>query len=107
MTSFPLYDKLVREIDDTYNNTLNDYDKEFFNQNIKTFTQTEYELIYVLICVYQQNETSNQDNIGIIPYNGKKLKNGDITFRFDKLPPRLLLVLQQFIRTHIEAQTNN
>jgi len=104
MSNFPLYDTLFNEI--TTNEDISDKEKDKFIKMVKNIDQTGYELIYVLIRVYQL-ENSEDKSTFKLPFGGKYSKE-DIKFDLNELPNKLKHMLYRFVNIHtkkIEEET--
>ena len=103
MSNFPLYDNLFNEI--TTNEDLSDKQKDEFMKLSKTLDVTGYEIIYVLIRVYQLENTEDKSTFKL-PFGGKFLKE-DIKFDLNALPNRLKHMLHKFINIHVKTMEEN
>jgi hypothetical protein len=99
MSNVPLYDNLFNEI--TTNEDLSDKQKDEFMKMVKTLDVTGYEMIYVLIRVYQLENTEDKSTFKL-PFGGKFLKE-DIKFDLNSLPNRLKHMLYKFINIHVKT----
>ena len=104
MSYFPLYDTLFNEI--TTNEDISDKEKEQFIKLVKSLDQIGYELMYVLIRVYQLENTDDKSTFKL-PFGGKYIKD-DIKFDLNELPNKLKHMLVKFVDIHskkIEEET--
>ena len=101
MTSFPLFDNLLK---DAVDKDLNVEEKEKFTEKIKKMDKNGYELLYTLIKIYQVQE--GDPSSFIIPYNGKQLKSG-VRFDLDSFPNRLKQILYKFLNLHLSSMEEN
>ena len=99
MSNFPLYDNLFNDI--TTNEDLSDKQKDEFMKLSKTLDMSGYEIIYVLIRVYQLENTEDKSTFKL-PFGGKFLKE-DIKFDLNALPNRLKHMLYKFIHIHVKT----
>ena len=97
MSTFPLYNQLLSEVDCSTN--LSDEDKNFFIDSVPELTDLEHELIFTLIRSHQVHE--NENIFYILPYNAKHQKKG-MKFDFGKLPRTLQHILVLFIQRHFK-----
>ena len=95
MSNFPLYDNLMKNIDDE-EVTIKEQDK--FMKMIKNFDLDGFEKIYCLIRIYQL-ENSEDKSTFKLPYGGKFVKD-DITFDFNEFPLELKKLLYRFAKMH-------
>jgi hypothetical protein len=96
MNSFPLFDSLYN---DTEDKDLSSSQKKIFMKKMEIIDMNGMELIYALICSFQ--ESNNEGNSFIVPYDGKYIGN-DITFDLDQLPLKLKQIIYKFILMHIK-----
>ena len=96
MSNFPLYDNLFSEVDT--NEDLSIKEKDDFIKMIKDIDQVGCELIYVLIRVYQLENTEDKSTFKL-PFGGKFIKD-DIKFDLNELPNKLKHILYKFINIH-------
>jgi hypothetical protein len=98
--SFPLYDRLSKNINDK---DLTIKQKKFFLETIKTVDSNSKELFYVLI-----KYDSIQNNLPSmnIPFEGTKKINStnsiDITWNLSNIPNKLKQVLLNFLKIHVK-----
>lgn len=95
MSNFPLYDSLIKDIDNE-DFTIKEQDK--FMKLIKNFDDDGYEKIYCLIRVFQL-ENSEDKSTFKLPYGGKFIKQ-DVTFDFNEFPINLKKILYKFAKIH-------
>lgn len=100
MSSFPLYDSLIKDIP---KKDLSVKQKEEFINKIKEIDDTGRDLVYALIQFYFiENKGKCTDNL---PYKGKKVKvkNGkeNITWTFTDFPIKLRQILYKFVLMNI------
>ena len=95
MSNFPLYDSLSLELK---NLDLTTKEKDEFMKLVKNIDADGAERIYVLIRMYQL-ENSDDKSTFKIPYGGKYVKN-DIKFDLNELPNELKQLLYKFIKIH-------
>ncbi|GAF91562.1 unnamed protein product [marine sediment metagenome] len=94
MTQFPLFESIVKELDETKKNKfLTDNEKNDCCLEIKTFDKNSFEILYVLIKTYEVKSTPS--NTCILPYDSKELKTG-IKFDFHNLPATLQQIIYEF-----------
>jgi len=95
MSSFPLFDMILSEIDQN-DNQLTFMDKETLCERVKKFDEEGYELMYALIKCYAVKYT---DDFSSPPFAAKKCKGG---YKFDmtNLPDRLIIILYHFVDKH-------
>lgn len=98
MTSFPLYDNLIREAEDS---ELTVKQKDRFMKLIKDIDDTGSELVYALIRLYQLENCEDKSTFKL-PYSGKFVKH-DIQFNLEKLPLKLQQMLYEFIQIHTKT----
>lgn len=94
--SFPLYDNLNSQIKSP--ETLTVKEKISMIQNIKSFDDDGYELIYTLI-LFHQRTINTYVKLSNIPYNGKIQKQG-MKFDIDNFPVKLQRILFEFTLKH-------
>lgn len=100
MSNFPLYDSLNSKIDDAQSSIdLNIKEKDEFIRLVKKMDNVGYELIYVLIRVYQLENTEDKSTFKL-PFGGKFIKD-DIKFDLNEMPIRLKHILNEFVHMHI------
>ena len=93
MTSFPLYNNIIKQIDKNCEK-LTEEEKKNIIINFKKCSKESHELIYALIRYYQiDNENEVQS---LYPYNAKKLKSG-IKFDLNNIPIKLQKIISKFI----------
>ena len=97
MSNFPLYDTLSNDIIDNPED-LSTKEKDDFLKMVKKIDSNGYEIIYVLIRVYQLENTEDKSTFKL-PFGGKFIKE-DIKFDFDELPNKLKHILYKFINMH-------
>lgn len=95
MSNFPLYDNLLKDLENTPIN------KNKFIKLVKEFDNNGYEIIYALIKFYQckNKNDSNISNISNIPYGGKYNKN-EVKFDYNEFPDNLKKILYKFTIMH-------
>lgn len=103
MSNLPIYDHLMKEIENEEEITLKQQDE--FMKYVKNFDKNGYELIYALIRIYQL-ENSDDKNSVILPYGGKYVKN-EMKFDFNELPINLKKILYKFSLIHIKTMQEN
>jgi hypothetical protein len=102
MVNFPLYDNILKEINDyEIKEDLTIEEKKILLKKIKKLDQNGFNLLYVLIKVFHINNTED-NNVSSIPYEGNIVKN-NIKFDFDKLPIKLKFIIDRFIQLHIKS----
>ena len=104
MSNFPLYDTLFNDVNT--NEDISDKEKEQFIKLVKSLDQIGYELMYVLIRVYQLENTDDKSTFKL-PFGGKYIKD-DIKFDMNELPNKLKHMLLKFVNIHskkIEEET--
>ena len=97
MSNFPLYDTLSNDIIDNPED-LSTKEKDEFLKMVKQIDSNGYEIIYVLIRVYQLENTEDKSTFKL-PFGVKFIKD-DIKFDFDELPNKLKHILYKFIHIH-------
>ena len=95
MSNFPLYDNLLTDISNT---DLTTSQKDEFMKLVKNIDVDGIERIYVLIRMYQL-ENSEDKSTFKIPYGGKFVKN-DIKFDLNELPNELKQLIYKFVKIH-------
>lgn len=95
MSNFPLYESLSSDV---INEDLTIKQKEEYMKLIKNIDLDGAERIYVLIRMYQL-ENSEDKTTFKIPYGGKYVKN-DLKFDLNELPFELKQILYKFILIH-------
>jgi hypothetical protein len=99
MSTFPLYDTLCNDINSKeYEKDLTATLKKNMIKKIESLDQDTIELIYALICHYQE-QFKESDNC-ILPYQGKYTNETDISFDLDLFPNKLKHILLKFINMH-------
>ena len=98
MSNFPLYDNLLNK---TSSSDLTVKQKEEFTKMIKNIDQNGYELIYILIRIFQIENNEDKSTFKL-PYGGKYVKN-DIKFNLEDLPNQLKQILYKFLNIHIKS----
>ena len=98
MSNFPLYDTLSIDLP---NIDITEKQKEDLLKLIKTIDTDGIERIYVLIRMYQL-ENSDDKSTFKIPYGGKYVKN-DIKFDLNDLPNELKQLLYKFVNIHCKT----
>lgn len=98
MSNLPLYDTLIKDLPEE-EITIKQKDK--FMKLIKDIDEYGSELIYVLIRLYQL-ENSDDKSTFKLPYGGKFVKH-DMKFDFNELPNELKHILLKFIQIHIKT----
>lgn len=99
MSTFPLYDTLCNDINGKeYEKDLTATLKKNMIKKIESLDQDTIELIYALICHYQE-QFKETDNC-ILPYQGKYTNETDISFDLDLFPIKLKHILLKFINIH-------
>ena len=102
MVNFPLYDNIIKEINDyEIKEDFTVEEKKILLKKIKKLDQNGFNLLYVLIKVFHINNTED-NNVSSIPYEGNIVKN-NIKFDFDKLPIKLKFIIDRFIQLHIKS----
>jgi hypothetical protein len=104
MSNFPLYDTLFKDVNT--NEDISNKEKEQFIKLVKNLDQLGYELMYVLIRVYQLENTDDKSTFKL-PFGGKYIKD-DIKFDLNELPNKLKHMLVKFVDIHskkIEEET--
>jgi hypothetical protein len=103
MVNFPLYDNILKEINDNEIKVdLTTEQKKMLLKKIKKLNQNGFNLLYVLIKVFDINNNDNDNNISIIPYEGNIVKN-NIKFDLDKLPIKLKIIIEKFVDLHMKS----
>lgn len=97
MSNFPLYDNLFNEVHDM-NEDLTDKQKDEFMKLIKNIDVIGSELIYVLIRIYQLENTEDKSTFKL-PFGGKFIKE-EIKFDLNELPNKLKHMLYKFVNIH-------
>jgi len=95
MISFPLYDTLVKELDEVLE-PLTKSEKDCIITAIKNLDSNGQELLYVLIKVHHLKENEQDYKL---PYGMKSLKLG-IRGDVNQLPLRLQHIINRFIILH-------
>lgn len=100
-SSFPLYDNLIMDLNNT-SVDLKTKEKDEFMSLIKKIDDNTSELVYALIRVYQ---LENNENISTftLPYDGKFIDN-EIKFDLNELPNKLKHILLKFLKMHCSIQ---
>ena len=102
MVNFPLYDNIVKEINNyEIKEDLKVEQKKSLLKKIKKLDQNGFNLLYVLIKVFQINNIED-NNVSSIPYEGNIVKN-NIKFNLDKLPIKLKFIIDKFIQIHTKS----
>jgi hypothetical protein len=102
MSNFPLYDSLVS---DTTHDDITVKQKDEFMKLVKKMDAYGHELLYVLIRVYQI-ENSDDKSTFKTPYGGKFVKT-DLKFDLNELPNQLKQVLFKFAQKHSSSMIEN
>lgn len=102
MSNFPLYDSLLI---DTTHDDLTTKQKDEFIKLVKKIDPAGHELVYVLIRVYQI-ENSEDKSTFKTPYGGKYVKT-DLKFDLNELPNQLRQVLYKFVQIHVKSMNEN
>jgi len=98
--NFPLYDNMLKDLDDSDANTdLSLKQKREFVKTIKMFDTSGKEMIYALIRVHQLKYTKF-DKKDILPFNGKFTKDKHVKFNLEILPIQLKHILYNFSVLH-------
>ena len=94
MSTLPLYDILSTNIKNT---DLTSSQKLKFVNDVKKMRDTEYELIYIIIRLYQTNNSRDEDiyTYKVLPYGGI-IDKKDIKFNLEMLPFCLKQILFKF-----------
>ena len=98
MSNFPLYDTLLK---DTTCDDLTTKEKNDFMDKIKKIDDNGSELIYVLVTMYNL-ENSEDKSTFKIPYGGKYVDN-DLTFNLNDFPFQLKQILYKFLILHMKS----
>ena len=98
MINLPLYDTLIKDLPEE-EITIKQKDK--FMKLIKDIDEYGSELIYVLIRLYQL-ENSDDKSTFKLPYGGKFVKD-DLNFNLNDLPLQLKQILYKFLLLHIKT----
>jgi hypothetical protein len=96
MVNLPLYNSLIKDVENIVPNN------EKFLKLIKDFDTSGYELVYALIRAHQYNTTKDIDDVEIIPYGGKYIKN-EMKFDLNDLPEDLQKILYKFSVMHTQT----
>jgi hypothetical protein len=96
MNSFPLFNRLLTETEKLKETELSTQQKKSFTKKIESINKEGIELIYALICSFQEY---NNEKKTFIPYDGKYIEN-DITFDFEFLPIHLTQIIYKFVLMH-------
>lgn len=104
MTSFPLYDRLVK--DENFKKDLTVEQKEEFMQKIENIDDNGRNLVYALIQFH--NIINKDENITLgVPYLGNietvDKNKQNISWIFTELPIKLRHILYKFITIHMET----
>ena len=99
MTSFPLYDNLIKDIEPNVE-PLNKAKKEKLISDIKLLDNNGHELIYTLIKVHH---IENDEQDYKLPYGMKSLKLG-LRTDINQLPYTLQHIINNFVKLHLETQ---
>lgn len=107
MTTFPLYDSLIKDIP---KKDLTMAQKEDFIQQIEIMDEAGKDLIYTLIQIYNiKNEATDGKSPDNLPYNGiqENLKKGkaNLTWNFTEFPIPLRNILYKFVMLHIQKMS--
>lgn len=97
MSSFPLYDTISNSTADKKNLELSPEEKDVFLEDIQKVKVADFELFYMLIKMYAQEQQEKE----FLPYGGKKLKKG-IRFDLGDCPPHLQQILYKFLQTYLQ-----
>ena len=100
MTSFPLYDNLIKDIECSNVGPLNKTEKEKLMSDIKLLDNNGHELIYTLIKVHH---IENDEQDYKLPYGMKSLKLG-LRTDINQLPYSLQHIINNFVKLHLETQ---
>ena len=100
--TLPVYNNIINQLPNNIEPVSIEEKKDLLN-DINTNKDT-HELIFVIIRLYQIN---NSSNVSSPPYQSKwlKTKNG-YKFDIDNLPNKLLYILIQFYKLHHESKNN-
>lgn len=94
--TFPLYQDLVKNIQDTEAKISED-EKNDLIKKIKKLDDNGHELVYALIRSYQ---LEFDKGLGL-PYDSKMIKAG-LKFDVEKLPNRCIQILMKFCDMHLD-----
>lgn len=100
MSEFPLYDTLYKNCKDK---DLTKEEKTELLEKIGQLDPKGYELLFVLIKIYSNNNRKKAENFSLIPYSGVRVNSNDYTFEFAKIPFKLRQMLYIFVGRHIET----
>lgn len=95
MSNFPLYSSLSQDVPST---DLSAKQKTELLKLIKNIDNDGVERIYVLIKIFQV-ENSKEKNILGIPFNGKYIKT-DLEFDLNEFPNELKHIIYKFVKIH-------
>lgn len=96
MVNFPLYNSLIKDVDNIVPNN------EKFLKLIKDFDANGYELVYALIRTHQYHTLKDVEDVELIPYGGKYIKN-EMKFDLNDLPEDLQKILYKFSVMHTQT----
>ena len=97
MKEFPLYDTLIKDVDDKELSVK--YKKDLL-KNIGKINDKGHELLYVLIKIYSME---HEDEKLEIPYKGKFTSLNDLEFDLENLPNQLKQMINRFINLHLKV----
>ena len=110
MISFPLYDSMIRGIN---NRDLTSKQKAELAEKICNLDQAGADLVYALIrCYYMKNikENTKENTVSdsdILPYKGVSESSGknkeDLTWNLAEMPIELRQLLYKFVNVHLTS----
>ena len=100
MSSFPLYESMCQNLK---NKDLTKKQKKDFLTKIQKIDDHGFELIYILIRMYENNNSKDIVGSYKLPYSGIYINVNDVSFDLESFPVLLKQMLYKFIDIHLKT----